>query len=488
MTEGGNQINYDGEVRTPTADVTTVKVHVNSTISTPNARYATGDLDNPFLGTPMTRKEYMVIPLSLIPEEIVLQYNLRNITVNGKVYVQINKGMYGLPQASFLAHQKLIKFLRPYGYTPCRYTTGLWKHKTRPVSFTLVVDDFVIKYVGRQHAEHLITALRIHYTSVSIDWTGRCYCGIHFNWNYLKRWVDLSMPSYIPNVLTKFKYPQAKQSQHSPYKFPPPEHSRTQRPVMDDHSPILPPDQIKVVQQVVGSLLYYARVVDSTLLVPLNSLGQQQSNATIQTQRRVRHLLDYCATHPLAILRFSASDMILKVHSDASYLSEEDSKSRYGGHFYLGNSPPESTSNNGAVLNSAKLFKNVLASVAESEYGAIFENVKTALPIRITLLELDHKQPSTPVVTDNSTAAGIDNKQLKPNRSKSMAMRYHWVQDRVSDKDIQVGWEPGKHNKSDYFRKHHPPKHHQEKRYEFLQNEAHANHIFMRGCVHNIPP
>ena len=83
-----------------------------------------------------------------------------------------------------------------------------------------------------------------------------------------------------------------------------------------------------------------------------------------------------------------------------------------GGHFYLGNLPPQSSTNNGAVLNTATIFKHVMASAAEAEYGAVFENAKTAAPIRIALRELGHIQPATPIATDNSTAAGIANRTL----------------------------------------------------------------------------
>jgi hypothetical protein len=67
--------------------------------------------------------------------------------------------MYGLPQAGILANQLLRKRLAPHGYTEAKHTPSLWQHATRPISFTLIVDDFGIKYVGNKHAQHLITTL-----------------------------------------------------------------------------------------------------------------------------------------------------------------------------------------------------------------------------------------------------------------------------------------------------------------------------------------
>jgi hypothetical protein len=67
--------------------------------------------------------------------------------------------MYGLKQAGLLADQLLQKRLAPFGYYPSRQTPGLWLHKSRPIAFSLIVDDFAVKYVGKQHADHLRNAL-----------------------------------------------------------------------------------------------------------------------------------------------------------------------------------------------------------------------------------------------------------------------------------------------------------------------------------------
>ena len=86
---------------------------------------------------------------------------------------------------------------------------------------------------------------------------------------------------------------------------------------------------------------------------------------------KAKLLLDYVATHPDAVLTYSKSNMILAVHSDASYLTEPKARSRAGGHFFMSNqdkNPP----NNGAVLNIAKIIKNVMTSAADAEIGALF--------------------------------------------------------------------------------------------------------------------
>jgi hypothetical protein len=101
----------------------------------------------------------MKMLLSRFQEEIVNKYNLNALAVDGWVCIEIRKVIYGLRQAGLLANQLLQTRLAPFGYYPARHTPGLWLHKTRSISFSLVVDDFVFKYVGKQHADHLQNAL-----------------------------------------------------------------------------------------------------------------------------------------------------------------------------------------------------------------------------------------------------------------------------------------------------------------------------------------
>lgn len=110
------------------------------------------------------------------------------------ILAEIRTGMYGLPQAGRLAYIKLIKHLVIDGYVPTGQTPGLFKHLLRPVSFSLVVNDFGIKYVGKEHADHLLQCLEKEYP-LTIDWEGKIFCGIHLKWDYDERTVELSMPT-----------------------------------------------------------------------------------------------------------------------------------------------------------------------------------------------------------------------------------------------------------------------------------------------------
>ena len=102
--------------------------------------------------------------------------------------------MYRLPQSGLLAQFLLEKRLNTEGYSQDTLVPGLWTHTWRPVTFTLCVDGFGVKYVGKNHVEHLMTVLSNHYT-ISSDWTGSRYLCLDLDWDYEKREVHLYMLS-----------------------------------------------------------------------------------------------------------------------------------------------------------------------------------------------------------------------------------------------------------------------------------------------------
>jgi hypothetical protein len=205
LTVGGDILDYSGDVATSTADITTFKILINSTLSTKDAVMMMMDIKNYYIGTPLPRFEYMRMLLSHFPEESIQKYNLNDLAVNGWVYIKIRKCMYGLKQSGTLANQLLQTRLAPFGYYPARHTPDLWLHKARPISFTLVVDDFAVKCVGKHHAEHLRNALLRTY-ELTTDWTATVYFGMTLKWDYDTRTCDISMPGYVSNILSKFQH------------------------------------------------------------------------------------------------------------------------------------------------------------------------------------------------------------------------------------------------------------------------------------------
>ena len=148
--------------------------------------FAAFDLKDFYLGHNLPRSEYIGIPLSIIPQEIIDAYNLHDYAHNGYIYAKVDKGMYGLPQAGRVASDALIPQLAADGYYPTGRTPGLFKHKTNSIIFALVVDDFGIQYSKKADAIHLLKTLRKYYT-VTTYWTGANFCGIDLKWDYINR-------------------------------------------------------------------------------------------------------------------------------------------------------------------------------------------------------------------------------------------------------------------------------------------------------------
>ena len=112
LTIGGDQVDYQGEVTTRTADLTTVKMHLNSTISTPEANFMGLDLKNFYLNTPLDEHMFVRLAIKYIPKKFMDEYNLWDLEVNGFLYMEVMKGMYWLPQAGRLANLLLKERLQ----------------------------------------------------------------------------------------------------------------------------------------------------------------------------------------------------------------------------------------------------------------------------------------------------------------------------------------------------------------------------------------
>jgi hypothetical protein len=175
--------------------------------------------------------------------------------------------------------------------------------------------------------------LRENY-KITEDWTGEIYLGITLNWDYKNRTVDLSMRNYVSKALPKFQHPAPYRPEHAPHDWTKPAYGQQQQ-FVTPHDDSDPPDQdgIKCVQQVVGTFLYYARGIDSTAMVAINSISGEQAKATGNTAKKVTCLLNYFAMHPDATLQYSKSGMVLKLHTNAAYLVEPRARSRHGAHY-----------------------------------------------------------------------------------------------------------------------------------------------------------
>ena len=208
----------------------------------------------------------------------------------------------------------------------------------------------------------------------------------------------------------------------APHKWRTPTYGRhTQLNIPTDTSPLLTPAASLLLQSTVGSLLFYSRAVDPSMLPALNEISTQQSNPTTNTQSKVTQLLNYVATHPNAVICFHKS------------------------------------------------VRTVVASAAEAEMHGIFHNAQTVLPIRFLLDQMGHIQPPTPLKTDNKIAEAFVKQEMRHKKSKSWDMRLWWLKDKLVQKHFKIFWDSGTQNWADYFTKHFAPKYHRILRQRYLQ-------------------
>ena len=213
------------------------------------------------------------------------------------------------------------------------------------------------------------------------------------------------MPGYIDHVLARFQHSAGRSPEHAPHPWQRPNYgAKTQFAALPDETPALDATDKTRILEVLGTLLFYARAIDSTMLTAIGELAAEQSQATKSTMDKLSQLLNFCAAHPDATVRFTASDMILAVESDASHLSVVKGRSRAAGYFFLTNklaSPTSPYTPNGAVHVLCHIMCEVLSSAAEAELGALFHNgkrhVRFALPLKKWVIRnLPHPwQPTT---------------------------------------------------------------------------------------------
>jgi hypothetical protein len=170
------------------------------------------------------------------------------------------------------------------------------------------------------------------------NWKGELYCGITLKWNFQAQTVDTSMPGYIAKALTKFCITTTPRPQHSPDTWIPPVYgAKIQYTMPNNTSTPLTPTERTRLQEIIGTLLYYGRAIDSTIPVALGTLtAAAQTNGTKETAQAVTQLLNYCVSRPDASVCYHASAMHLHIHRGASYLvSVAKARSRAGGIFFL---------------------------------------------------------------------------------------------------------------------------------------------------------
>ena len=217
------------------------------------------------------------------------------------------------------------------------------------------------------------------YHTISIDWRGGNYCGLTVDSIYDKKCVDVSMPGYTAKALHRFQHPTPKRHQHAPHDLTSPAYgSRFQYSQTELDLPTLDPVGMQRFQSISGTLLYYYRSVNPTMLPDLNYISMKQSKPTAHNITKCNLMLDHVATYPDVVIGYHKSDMILNGDTDGAYLVLPKARIRIAGHFYISNHPPATDTPkpklNGPVLTLFQTQKNVVASAVEAEIGGMFLN------------------------------------------------------------------------------------------------------------------
>ena len=198
------------------------------------------------------------------------------------------------------------------------------------------------------------------------------------------------MPGFVQKGLQRFNHANPSRPQHSPHPWTPPTYGQaTQYAKALAVNPILTKEQQTYCQQVIGYFLYYGCAIANTILAAVGSIATALSTATWpELQSRLNHLLDYLATHPSAKIKYDASQMHLRVHTDSSYLNEPTARSRGAGFFYLSNKP--------------------------------FLNAKNTCEHRLTLEALGHPQGPTPLHPSIPLRTPAKASDLRPQELESL--------------------------------------------------------------------
>jgi hypothetical protein len=189
------------------------------------------------------------------------------------------------------------------------------------------------------------------------------------------------------------------------------------------------------------------------MLPTVCSLESEQALPTSDTMRRLDRLLGYASSHPNGWKVYRASGMVLRVLSDASYLSRPKAGSVAGSHHFLGHEDDEEFLTNHPISNHSTRIRVVCSFVAEAEYAGVFAAARIAVDERQILTNMGHPQPGTTIFCDNEVAIGLADNTVTPKMSKSLDMRFHWLRDRIQQGQFRVIFVPGLQNLADFFTK-----------------------------------
>ena len=461
-TFGGDHRKYPGAVSSNTAEYPVVKMLLNSVVSDvrnkdKDTRFSTLDLVDFYIGTELENHDdpdYFKIKASKVPIAICQKYNISPDN-DDYIYFRLDKCLYGHAVAGRLSNQELVKLLKVAGYYESDLVPCLFKHESRQISFSLIVDDLGVKHTNTEDIQHLIDAISPRW-KVKHNPTGDKYIGMNLKWNYdpANPSLEISNAETAPKSFARFDKDNSIKRRKTPSKYTPPVYGKETTDVETEAAPPEHlPEMKNFVQSVNGTYLFYGRIIDYSILEQTNTIGQSQGNPTADTVDQVNHLIGYMKEYPDTKLVVKGNDMQFRVMYDASFMTAHARKSKGGAVYYLSNitDPKELTENIFDV--DAFVIPNMCASVAEAEYATAFHSGQKAYFYRNVLEFLGYPQAPTPFYGDNKIAIDISNDACKLRKGKAIDKSYHWFRDRCRLKDFESKWICSDDNVADYFTK-----------------------------------
>ncbi len=264
-----------------------------------------------------------------------------------------------------------------------------------------------------------------------------------------------------------------------------------QTPLGVDFSPLLDKKGLKRVQKVVGSILYYTRAVDMTMLMALSAITVEQMKAMAKTMGRCIQLLDYLASNTEVKVRYYASNMVMNIHLDAPVGNQCAQQSMWAFFHGMNAKKWRAHQNKWCILHERDNPEICGGISGGSQTGCPLPQLsrRDNIPANIGG-DMGHPQPKTPVHCNNATAVGIVNNTIKRQQSRSMEMRFFGVGNKVAQDMYALRWHPGQENLADYQIKHHIGSHRVAVRPWYLHTENSPRVLpravrpsTLKGCV-----
>ena len=452
---------YVHETTSTVADHASVHILLNAAVSE-NAQLKGIDIKDMYLMSLLDHYVYLKINVDMFSDKILDKYNLREyITADKKwIYFQVWRSMYGLPQAGRIAQKKLIKVLEEGGYVETR-TQCIFRHRTRNTIFSLIVDDFLVKFQKDEDFKHLTDTLEKYYR-ITIDDRGKNYLGYTIQHDRVARTITLSMPGRVDQVIRKHRPQWFNGTEKVKGAASPGIYEAFNNNLEDDFQRIdeeedasvtLSTQEMKELQSIIGDCQYLAIVIFASISTAVLHLSHEKAHPTVKTAKKVERLLQYMAAFPEPTRTYHASDMVLVIQSDASHDSLQGSKDVCGGVYYLGwKKNPYLVNHPFAYM--CKIIRFITNSAGESEYAGLFMNGQCGYNYRETLADFGYPQDEpTVILCDNTSAIGIATGKQKSKKSKFYNRRWNWIKEGVKRGLFDIHKIDGNVNLADFFTK-----------------------------------